>query len=155
LVPGPPRLARNNRVGELPPTFPCGSQGGLRRKVPPLLLPAPHVPPSFQKPNGRNQIIIVATKSKFSSLFLCFCDTCCIPPFCCYLIRMVMGRPKLPDSDRRGAELRIRLTRAERKRLDVAARAKGMETSTWARELLLAHSGSRKTGKGPNRSREG
>jgi hypothetical protein len=54
---------------------------------------------------------------------------------------MVMGRPKLPESKRRVAELRIRLTRLERKHLDVVARANGKDTSTWARELLLAQSG--------------
>jgi len=62
-----------------------------------------------------------------------------------YASRMVMGRPKKPAEDRRSTTLRIRLTRAERKELDDLARACGMDTSTWARENLLAKRG-RKTG---------
>jgi hypothetical protein len=45
-----------------------------------------------------------------------------------------MGRPPKPDSERKSAELRIRLTDEERKALD---RAAGENTSTWAREVLL------------------
>jgi hypothetical protein len=65
---------------------------------------------------------------------------------------MRTGRPKLADSERRSAELRIRLTRVERKQLDVAARANGKETSTWARELLLSHYGKRKKQPGSGNS---
>jgi hypothetical protein len=45
-----------------------------------------------------------------------------------------MGRPPLPDDERRDAELRIRLTALERDELDKAA---GTDTSTWARLVLL------------------
>ena len=45
-----------------------------------------------------------------------------------------MGRPPKPPGDRKDAELRIRLTEAEREELD---RAAGQDTSTWAREVLL------------------
>ena len=52
------------------------------------------------------------------------------------------GRPKLPDDERRTNVLRIRLTERERTVLDQAAlQALGQpqsETSTWAREQLLA-----------------
>lgn len=37
----------------------------------------------------------------------------------------------------RGKPLRIRLADAERARLDAAAKASGLESSTWARQLLL------------------
>jgi hypothetical protein len=47
------------------------------------------------------------------------------------------GRPPKPPEERRSAELRIRLTEAERARLDQAAAAHESETSTWARGLLL------------------
>jgi uncharacterized protein (DUF1778 family) len=57
---------------------------------------------------------------------------------------MRTGRPKLADSERKSAELRIRLTHAERNQLDAAARANGKETSTWARELLLSQCEKRK-----------
>lgn len=45
-----------------------------------------------------------------------------------------MGRPPKPPDERKAAELRIRLTQAEREELD---RAAGENTSTWAREVLL------------------
>lgn len=44
------------------------------------------------------------------------------------------GRPPKPPDERKSAELRIRLTEAQRKALDEAANGK---TSTWARKLLL------------------
>jgi hypothetical protein len=44
------------------------------------------------------------------------------------------GRPPLPPEERKAAELRIRLTEAQRALLDEAA---GQDTSTWAREVLL------------------
>jgi len=44
------------------------------------------------------------------------------------------GRPPKPPGERKTAELRIRLTEAQRAQLDAAA---GEDTSTWARELLL------------------
>ena len=45
-----------------------------------------------------------------------------------------MGRPPKPPEERKAAELRIRLTEAQRAELDAAA---GQDTSTWAREVLL------------------
>jgi hypothetical protein len=47
------------------------------------------------------------------------------------------GRPKKPAAERRGNFLRIRMTDAERAALDEAAQARGLETSTWARMVLL------------------
>jgi hypothetical protein len=44
------------------------------------------------------------------------------------------GRPPKKNADRKTAELRIRLTEAERAELDAAADG---STSTWARNLLL------------------
>lgn len=48
-----------------------------------------------------------------------------------------MGRPALPDEERREKPLRIRLTDEERQLLDQAAEAAGCaNTSCWARETL-------------------
>jgi hypothetical protein len=44
------------------------------------------------------------------------------------------GRPPKPPEERKSAELRIRLTEAQRATLDAAA---GQDTSTWARDVLL------------------
>jgi CRISPR/Cas system-associated protein Csm6 len=49
-----------------------------------------------------------------------------------------MGRPKKPEGEVRENFLRIRLTDAERAALDNEAQARGEETSTWARRMLLA-----------------
>ncbi len=57
-----------------------------------------------------------------------------------------MGRPPLPKGEKRNAELRIRLTPAERAALDTEAQVRGEETSTWARALLLAQAGRPKKG---------
>ena len=48
-----------------------------------------------------------------------------------------MGRPPKPPDERKSSELRIRLTEADRETLDEAAGARGAETSTWARDVLL------------------
>jgi hypothetical protein len=48
--------------------------------------------------------------------------------------KLERGRPPKPPEDRKAAELRIRLTEAQRAALDAAA---GQDTSTWAREVLL------------------
>jgi uncharacterized protein (DUF1778 family) len=45
------------------------------------------------------------------------------------------GRPKKEES--REKPLRIRLTAAEREILDAAANHRGLDTSTWARMILL------------------
>jgi hypothetical protein len=50
----------------------------------------------------------------------------------------MMGRPKKPEGEVRTNVLRIRLTEGERAALDRAAQARGAETSTWARGVLLA-----------------
>jgi hypothetical protein len=49
-----------------------------------------------------------------------------------------MARPKKPARERRKNVLRILLTEDERAELDHAAKAKILETSTWARAELLA-----------------
>ena len=48
-----------------------------------------------------------------------------------------MARPLKAKSEKRDDVLRIRLTVAERKRLDKAAEARTLDTSTWARAELL------------------
>lgn len=50
---------------------------------------------------------------------------------------MVMARPKKPKDENRENFLRIRLTEAERKALDAAAKQRTLDTSTWARAELL------------------
>jgi hypothetical protein len=57
--------------------------------------------------------------------------------FCGYDDGMA-GRPKKPEGDSRENVLRIRLTEDERRILDDAARARTLETSTWARSELVA-----------------
>ena len=63
--------------------------------------------------------------------------------FCCYNISMnktettQMGRPPKPPDQRKSSELRIRLTETDRETLDDAAKSRGAETSTWARDVLL------------------
>jgi len=46
----------------------------------------------------------------------------------------IMGRPPLPDDERRAKPLRIRLSDPEREEID---RAAGGKSSTWARQVLL------------------
>jgi hypothetical protein len=62
------------------------------------------------------------------------------------------GRPKKPEGEVRENILRIRLTPAERSILDRAAQARGEDTSTWARSVLLSLVGrkGRKGGPGGN-----
>jgi uncharacterized protein (DUF1778 family) len=48
-----------------------------------------------------------------------------------------VGRPPLSDERKTDTPLKIRLTDAERAELDLAAKAAGEGTSTWARDLLL------------------
>jgi uncharacterized protein (DUF1778 family) len=50
----------------------------------------------------------------------------------------MMGRPPKPETEKKENVLRIRLTEADRATLDQAAEVAGGETSTWAREQLLA-----------------
>jgi CRISPR/Cas system-associated protein Csm6 len=51
--------------------------------------------------------------------------------------RDMAGRPRKTAEENRGNVLRIRLTEAERTELDDAAHAKALDTSSWARSLLL------------------
>jgi len=48
------------------------------------------------------------------------------------------GRPPLPDGERKGFMLRIRMADDEHALLDQAAKGQGQETSTWARSVLVA-----------------
>ena len=57
--------------------------------------------------------------------------------FCCYNLDMA-GRTKKPESEAKSYMLRIRMTEVERALLEEAARAKSLETSTWARSQLVA-----------------
>lgn len=63
-----------------------------------------------------------------------------------------MGRPPKPPGEARTAELRIRLTPAEREALDATAKARGEDTSTWARAVLLALAGRKGRSDGPGGS---
>jgi hypothetical protein len=47
------------------------------------------------------------------------------------------GRPKKPKDGQRTDTLRIRLTDNERADLDREANRRGLETSTWARMILI------------------
>jgi uncharacterized protein (DUF1778 family) len=47
------------------------------------------------------------------------------------------GRKKKPESERKTYMLRIRMTEEERKLLEEAAKARSLETSTWARSELV------------------
>lgn len=47
------------------------------------------------------------------------------------------GRPPKSAAEKRGNVLRILLTEAERRALEKAAKVKTLETSTWARMVLL------------------
>lgn len=49
-----------------------------------------------------------------------------------------MGRPPLPENQRRDKPLRIRLTDEEREKIDAAAEQAGYSSSSgWARDLLV------------------
>jgi hypothetical protein len=48
------------------------------------------------------------------------------------------GRHKKPDTEAKTYMLRIRMTEEERRLLGDAAKAKSLETSTWARSELVA-----------------
>ena len=47
--------------------------------------------------------------------------------------KKVMGRPKLPEAERRSTQMIIRLSEAEKAQIDAAHE----NPSTWAREVLL------------------
>ena len=55
-----------------------------------------------------------------------------------------MGRPKLSPSERRGAITQVRLSDAERKRVEAAAKKHGQKLSEWMREILLDNAPSMK-----------
>ena len=67
-----------------------------------------------------------------------------------------LGRPPLPDDERKDKTFRIRVTAADRERFDAAAEKAGSTASEWAREILLraAESGGRgsRTRTSPNPS---
>lgn len=48
------------------------------------------------------------------------------------------GRHRKPESEAKSYMLRIRMTEAERKLLEEAAKSRSLETSTWARSELVA-----------------
>ncbi len=49
-----------------------------------------------------------------------------------------MGRPPLPDDERKAHMFRIRMTQAERDEIDAAAGTQGEPSSSeWARSVLL------------------
>jgi hypothetical protein len=48
------------------------------------------------------------------------------------------GRKKKPEGENKTYMLRIRMTEIERKLLEEAAKAKSLETSTWARSELVS-----------------
>lgn len=58
-----------------------------------------------------------------------------------------MGRPALPDEERREKPLRIRMTDAERSLVDQAAQKQGVPTSEWAR-CILEEAAKRQTKRG-------
>lgn len=57
--------------------------------------------------------------------------------FCCYNPLMA-GRKKKPEGEAKTYMLRIRMTQDERSLMEEAAKAKSLETSTWARSELVA-----------------
>jgi hypothetical protein len=48
-----------------------------------------------------------------------------------------MGRPPLPEQERKAHMFRIRMTQAEREEINRAASADGENSSEWARKVLL------------------
>lgn len=48
-----------------------------------------------------------------------------------------MGRPPLPETERKECTFRIRMTEEDRAVIDAAAEAKKLSASEWAREILL------------------
>ena len=48
------------------------------------------------------------------------------------------GRPRKPESETKSYMLRIRMTQRERLLLEEAAKARSLDTSTWARSELVA-----------------
>jgi hypothetical protein len=49
-----------------------------------------------------------------------------------------IGRPPKAQKDKRDNILRVCLTESERRAIDRTAKAEGQDTSTWARDRLLA-----------------
>lgn len=52
-------------------------------------------------------------------------------------MQKIRGRPKKPKRELRSKPLRILLNPEERKAIDEAAKQSAMESSTWARGILL------------------
>ena len=57
--------------------------------------------------------------------------------FCCYHSLMAGRKPK-PKAEAMSYMLRIRMTEEDRALLEEAAKARSLETSTWARSELVA-----------------
>jgi hypothetical protein len=51
-----------------------------------------------------------------------------------------MGRPKMPKGEAKAAVLTLRLTAAERRAADAAAKRAGLPVSEWARQAIVAAS---------------
>jgi hypothetical protein len=49
-----------------------------------------------------------------------------------------MGRPTKTDAERRETPFKIMLTEAERRAFDKCAKACGLDSSNWARSILVA-----------------
>jgi uncharacterized protein (DUF1778 family) len=48
-----------------------------------------------------------------------------------------MGRPPLPEGERKAITFRIRMTESERQQIDRAAESENGSSSEWARNVLL------------------
>lgn len=49
-----------------------------------------------------------------------------------------IGRPKVPKAEKKGQTLTVRLTDAERKAVDAAAKREGVPVSEWGRLAIVA-----------------
>lgn len=49
-----------------------------------------------------------------------------------------MGRPPVPKAERKGETLTLRLTAAERRAAEAAAKREGVPVSEWARRVIVA-----------------
>jgi hypothetical protein len=80
--------------------------------------------------------IIVATSIRVSIMWLQFSSLDI--RFSVATLAMMAGRPPKPESERRTNILRIRMTDQERELIDAVASANDEDTSSWAREWLIA-----------------
>jgi prolyl-tRNA editing enzyme YbaK/EbsC (Cys-tRNA(Pro) deacylase) len=63
-----------------------------------------------------------------------------------------MGRPPLAKKERKAAHLSVRLTEAEHRAAERAAKTVGLGLSEWARSLVLAASSASSGGAGTQRT---